>query len=521
MSEDTIGNKLHYLTIFEQIEKKGQANGYAPLDANAKVPTVNLGGEGADNTKFLRGDQTWQVPPGGGGGTPSDTVTAETSFGQSPSAGSATAYSRGDHTHGTPADPVPAHAALTTGIHGVGTSNIESTAGSQSKVDTHASQTTGVHGVGLSSVESTSGSQAKVDAHAALTSAHSAVSTATADRIIIRDSAGRAAVADPSASSDIDTKGARDNAISSHAGLATGVHGVGASTVDSVAARDSAISSHAALTTNVHGFDASGNAPPQTHGSAKHSGTIGTWAQIDKTTSNIADIATRSHTSLSDIGTSTHATIDAHLAASAPHSGHLQIGGQIGGTPTSPDVRGLRETGGPTNLTMGAVADGQYLKRSGTTIVGDTPAGGGESEIIVVKSADTANSTTNLIDATELTFNADANSTYIIEVFLLWDTSATTVGIKVSASATGSPAINAGFFVCDAAAGTPDSSSYNANDVVTTTSASPFTTYNFGILHGILKTGASASTWVLRFAAETTGTITIKAGSVLRYRKVA
>jgi len=493
MSDGTIGNKLHYLTIFEQLVNKAQANGYAPLDANAKVPTVNLGGEGADNTKYLRGDQTWQVPSGGGGGTPSDTVTAETSFGQSSAAGSATTYSRGDHTHGTPTDPVPAHASLTTGIHGVGGSSVESTSGSQSKVDSHATLTTGVHGVGASTVESASGSQAKVDTHANLTTAHSAVSTATANRIIIRDASARAAVADPSASGDIDTKGARD----------------------------SAISTHAALTASVHGFDASGNAPAQTHGSAKHSGTIGTWAQIDKTTSNIADITTKSHTSLTDIGTNTHATIDTHLAASAPHSGHVQIGGQLGNTPTSPDVRGLRETGGPTNLTLGAVADGQYLKRSGTSIVGETPVGGGESEIIVVKSADTANSTTTLADATGLTFNADANSTYIIEVFLLWNSSATSVGIQVSASATNSPAINAGFFVSDAAAGTPDSSSYNANDVVTTTSASPFTTYNFGILHGILKTGASAGTWVLRFAAETTGTITIKAGSTLRYRKVA
>jgi len=39
---------------------------------------------------------------GGGGGTPSDTVVNETNFGQSPSAGVASTYSRGDHTHGTP-----------------------------------------------------------------------------------------------------------------------------------------------------------------------------------------------------------------------------------------------------------------------------------------------------------------------------------------------------------------------------------------------------------------------------------
>lgn len=47
--------------------------------------------------------------------------------------------------------------------------------------------------------------------------------------------------------------------------------------------------------------------------------------------------------------------------------------GDLGGTYPSPTVtqaRGLRETAGPTTLTMGAVADGQMLKRSGSTIIG-------------------------------------------------------------------------------------------------------------------------------------------------------
>lgn len=48
------------------------------------------------------------------------------------------------------------------------------------------------------------------------------------------------------------------------------------------------------------------------------------------------------------------------------------VAGQLGGTGASPDVRGLRETGGPTLLTMGAVADGSLLSRSGSTIVGAT-----------------------------------------------------------------------------------------------------------------------------------------------------
>jgi hypothetical protein len=38
-----------------------------------------------------------------------------------------------------------------------------------------------------------------------------------------------------------------------------------------------------------------------------------TWAQINKATSSIADITTKSHTLLSDIGTYTHAQLDAHI----------------------------------------------------------------------------------------------------------------------------------------------------------------------------------------------------------------
>jgi len=147
--------------------------------------------------------------------------------------------------------------------------------------------------------------------------------------------------------------------------------------------------------------------------------------------------------------------------------------------------------------------------------------GGGDGEVSVDATQDTANATANLADAVGLAFNALANSLYIIEVFLIWDTSVATVGIKVSATASGSPTLTRGHFVADAAAGTPDSSTYNANDVVTTTSASPYTAGGCGMLHAVLKTSGSASTWQLRFAAETTGTITIKIGSTLRYRKVA
>jgi hypothetical protein len=59
----------------------------------------------------------------------------------------------------------------------------------------------------------------------------------------------------------------------------------------------------------------------------------------------------------------------------------IALAGQIGGTAALPDIRGLRETGGPTLLTIAVVNDGQYLKRNGATLIGDTPAGASEVAI--------------------------------------------------------------------------------------------------------------------------------------------
>lgn len=86
-----------------------------------------------------------------------------------------------------------------------------------------------------------------------------------------------------------------------------------------------------------------------------------TWAQIDKTTSDIADITTKSHTSLTDIGTNTHAQIDTAITNSTNHIANTS-------NPHQTTVDNLN------NVTITSVTDGEILqyKTDGTQWVNQT-----------------------------------------------------------------------------------------------------------------------------------------------------
>jgi len=72
---------------------------------------------------------------------------------------------------------------------------------------------------------------------------------------------------------------------------------------------------------------------------------------------------------------------DSRLSDSRTPTGSAS--GQLGGTYPGPDVRGIRETTGPTLLTIGAIYDGQVLVRAGSTLIGSSTAGGAGGKVKV------------------------------------------------------------------------------------------------------------------------------------------
>ena len=150
--------------------------------------------------------------------------------------------------------------------------------------------------------------------------------------------------------------------------------------------------------------------------------------------------------------------------------------------------------------------------------------GGGESENIVRTTGDITNNSTTFANITGLSFSMAANTDYIFEAWLIFQSNTATTGIKFSAySAVAFTAFVLNALIpigLDLYVSSPMEAS-RAYD--TGTPSISVDTVNANLLckiDGLVRNGASAGTLTLRFAAETTGTVKIMTGSVLRYRQV-
>ena len=152
------------------------------------------------------------------------------------------------------------------------------------------------------------------------------------------------------------------------------------------------------------------------------------------------------------------------------------------------------------------------------------PGGGGDSEVTVVKVGDVTNATTAFADITGLTFTPLANKTYVIEAWIIFQSNTALCGIKFSGNGPASPIayvmnvhipIALTLYASDSMLA---SRAYNTG--TPSVSVDAINSNLLAKVDAVLVNGSNSTPFTLRFAAETTGTVKVLTGSVLRYRQV-
>jgi hypothetical protein len=187
-------------------------------------------------------------------------------------------------------------------------------------------------------------------------------------------------------------------------------------------------------------------------------------------------------------------------------------------TPAVGSITGLG-TGVSTALSNNANSASGFVTQTG----GDSRYVLASTEIISVLGSTQSTTSATLVDCTGLSVAVDANATYQIEGFLLFQSASATNGIWVSLNGpAGFTNFSALFFISVSAisVNTRVISAYNAGSATSDVPAA--NTTSFILVNGALVNGATAGTLQLRFASEGAGTtVRIMAGSSIRLRKVA
>jgi len=157
----------------------------------------------------------------------------------------------------------------------------------------------------------------------------------------------------------------------------------------------------------------------------------------------------------------------------------------------------------------------------GKSNIDHTHPAGGELEFIVRLGADVANATTSFADVTGLLFPMLANKDYVFDVWLLFQSSVTTTGIKLAVNGPASPvALGIQTHIPTALTAITHGCAIAYNSGTASTGVPVINTSYLANITGLIRNGNNAGNLIIRFAAETTGTVKIMIGSILRYRQV-
>ena len=149
--------------------------------------------------------------------------------------------------------------------------------------------------------------------------------------------------------------------------------------------------------------------------------------------------------------------------------------------------------------------------------------GGSDGEVSVVLTQEQGTNSASFVNVTGLQFDALANSIYIIEFFLIFQSNSTSYGIGYGITGPASPVSCVGHVDLMLAASTRYVNNITGYDAVNGYSGSvvAINTDYPGYVWALLKTGNNGGTVYLRQRSESTsGTVKTMAGSTLRYRKV-